>query len=150
MTIIHNTTNIPNQLVAIVYDVISRDLDNTKVKSITLRNKQEGLRRGNWGKYYSVENRITLNVIRGIVFPYQSKSPFLKLNRIYYNRAEWLVAILGHEMRHAWQCQGLEADWLLARRGPKIEYDAEKYEVRALQVWLDYVRKVEVAATKGE
>lgn len=140
MTAIVNTTDFPNQLVAIMYDVISKDLDGVQVSSITLRNKQNGLTRGNWGMYYGRENRITLNVFRDVSYPYTGRTPYLKLERTYHTRAEWLISVLAHEMRHAYQAK-LYQGQLTRMHAARLECDAELYERKAIGMWNEFVNQ---------
>lgn len=140
-----NTTNIPDALVALVANFVKPG--GVEIESISLRNKMSNRIAGNWGKYYVGNKSITLNVPK-CINNYKTYRKYRKEWITVNNRAEFLVLVLAHEMRHAWQYQ--KSDW-----SPKIlthnwylEFDAETYEDQMLDKWRSFVTsKLPVAAT---
>jgi len=131
-----NTTNIPNRLVAIIANFVMPD--GVDVNEISLRNKQAGRIDGNWGKYYPMDRKVTLNipqVINGAREFRKYRKEWITLN----SRTEFLVMVLAHELRHAWQYQ--KSGWHLSILKNKWykEFDAETYESEMLDKWRAFV-----------
>lgn len=133
--IIHNTTNIPSKLVAVIYEVVKPQGLTKDVTSITLRNKTEGKISGNWGKFYSGQNKITLCVPQ-IIDNHISHTPVGKFRRVLKGKGEWLATVIGHEAFHAWQYENERDSFHVS---DYIEVCAERYEVTALRKWSDYL-----------
>ena len=134
----HNTTDIPIELVKCVIAFAAQD--GIMLKSIKLRNKAEGKEcRGNWGMYYH-DRRITLTIPTkipdcGITTKLVHCGKYITIR----NRIEFVVAVLAHELRHAWQMQVKGLEYLNACSAAK-EFDAEMYEYLILEQWRDLVK----------
>ena len=133
-----NTTNIPDQLVGIIANfVMPEGIDITE---IILRNKQAGSINGNWGMYYPLNRKITLTVpqeIKGFKDLRSHRREWVEIR----NRTEFVVMVMAHEMRHAWQYQ--KSGWshtFLNNKIPK-EYDAETYEADMLDKWRLFINE---------
>lgn len=137
--IIHNTTNIPSKLVAVIYEIVKPEGLKRDVVSITLRNKSEGKMCGNWGRFYSLENRITLCVPQMEIKNWHGKSTIARLDRHIADKGEWLALIIGHEAMHAWQ---YENERELFHVSDYIEVGAERYESTAIRKWQAYLASV--------
>lgn len=137
---LRNTTNIPDQLVAIAAAFVMPP-DCPPVASIIVKNKARGKIGGQWGWHYPQDNQVVVIVPRRISRRYTFKLKYSKKSITFSSRAEFLVALLAHELRHAWQCQHWNtpsSKWRLERtRVGKYarEVDAEMYELQMLRRW---------------
>lgn len=147
-----NTTDLPDRLVQLAIEHNLRLLPGIEIDALILRNKKKGSARGNWGKYYSSRKTITLNVPRRLS-TFADKRPYTKRTTILNNRVEWLVMVMAHEMRHAYQYQvdATSSGSALNVRGPGNmllsnkrwkETDAELFEDRSLKAWRAFVAEM--------
>lgn len=145
---IYNTTNIPNKLVEIAM-AFSMPV-GVEISSISLRNKIAGKLSGNWGRYYAADKSITL-CIPNVIDKFPTKLRHYGLYYTLASRSEFIVSVIAHELRHAWQFQisGWSKDAL--QSVSNIEWDAEKYEYEQLEKWRLFVGKEDniIAARNG-
>lgn len=127
----HNTTDIPIELVKVVIAFSAQP--GIEIKSITLRNKAVGLQHGNFGMYYH-DRRITLTIPPIMNNPINMKLVHCGKYITIRNRIEFVVAVLAHELRHAYQFQVKGLEYLNACSAAK-EFDAEMYEYLILERW---------------
>lgn len=151
---LRNSTNIPDKLVAaIVAFVIPPDtLDG--VSEIVVKNKQRGKIRGQWGWYFSSDKKVVIIVPRKISARYTFTKKYSKRKLSIGSRAEFLVAVLAHELRHAWQfkhwAEPSGFTWKLEynQMGKWArEVDAEIYEADTLLKWQS-IMQVKAANTQ--
>lgn len=132
-----NTTNIPTELVKVVI-AFSADKD-IELKRLELRNKELGILHGQFGWYFRNEKKIRLIVPQQIPQAgYNYKLRYLG-KRIYIkDRIDFVVTVLAHELRHAWQMQlhPLEYQCVIAK-----EYDAERYQYEILEKWREIAKE---------
>lgn len=138
---LHNTTNIPDQLIgAIIAFVMPPDTIDC-VGSITVKNKHRGKIRGHWGYYYTSDHRVVVIVPRKITMRVSFVKRYSKRRITLSSRAEFLVQTMAHELRHAWQFKHwAESDfkWKLERTPMgkfAREVDAEIYGADCLLRW---------------
>jgi hypothetical protein len=135
---LRNTTDIPTELLKVVIQFAGQQ--GIIIKSIKLRNKAEGKEsRGNWGMYYH-DKRISLTVPTkipecGITTKLTYCGKYITIR----NRVEFIVAVLAHELRHAYQMQVEGLKFLNACHAAK-EYDAEIYEYETLMKWREFTK----------
>ena len=133
--IIRNTTDIPDKLIAIAYAFGAQE--NIVIDELIVKNKKKGKVHGQWGWYIAAHRKIIIIVPRVIDMTYHGRKPFTKLPSVISNRAEFLVSVLAHELRHAYQDQVL--GWNMYDKSRpnlvKLESDAEKYEYALLAEW---------------
>lgn len=143
---LRNTTNIPDKLVAIAAAFALEGLRDEQgnlppVAEIIIKNKRHGKVGGQWGWYYHGDNRVVVIVPRKISRAYTTRLKYCRKNITFSSRAEFLVMLLAHEMRHAWQYAHWNtpaSKWRLERdRLGKLarEVDAEMYELATLRRW---------------
>lgn len=127
----HNTTDIPIELVKVVIAFSAQP--GIEIKSIKLRNKKVGLKSGNYGMYY-YDRHISLTIPPIMDNPIHYKLAYCGKYISIRNRIEFVVYVLSHELRHAYQlqCRGLE--FLNACSAAK-EFDAEMYGLQTLERW---------------
>lgn len=131
-----NTTNIPDQLVGIIANFVMPD--GIDISEIILRNKQAGSIGGNWGKYYPMTRKITLVVpqeIKGFKDLRKHRREWTEIR----NRTEFVVMVMAHEMRHAWQYQKSGWSQRFLQSTAAMEYDAETYEAEMLDKWRAFI-----------
>ena len=148
--LIHNTTNIPSVLLREITKVVSEPLGFSEFSYLQVRNKQEGAKHGNWGYYYSMDDKCTL-CVPNIIQNYRSFSPFSKSERIINDKLEWLALVIGHEARHKWQHLNEPSLFKYRSRAARnwCEVDAELYEKTAIKLWREYCNYIEKAATNA-
>ena len=132
-----NTTDIPLELIKVVIQF--NNIQGIELKSIKIRNKAEGLTHGNFGMYYH-SRKITLTVPTkipdcGISLKMLNCGKYITIR----DRVEFVVAVLSHELRHAYQMQVEGLKFLNACSAAK-EYDAEMYEIEMLNKWRELVK----------
>jgi hypothetical protein len=131
--ILHNTTDIPDKLVAI--SVAYSIQVGVEISSITLTNKRERYVHGNWGRYFPLSREITLNVPRQL-FVFCSAQPYSGRMITCKSRAEWLVRVMAHELRHAFQFQIQKINIGLTLENRRWrELDCESYEEQQVMRW---------------
>lgn len=143
MTSIHNTTDIKDSIIEEIVRIVIPS-DTPPVNSITIRNKQENKRHGNWGYFIPSDYRITLNVprfTRGMVIEGQRHTTKLPLR--FDNNLDFLATVIGHEYYHAWQWNHERELWHCREY---MEVEAEKYEIIALNKWKDHMTNLGVYA----
>lgn len=141
MGILRNSTNIPDKLVAICVAFAMPPDCAELISSIVIKNKRRGKVHGRWGWYYISDGKVVIIVPRRITRPHASIRRYSRRKLIITSRADFLVAILAHEMRHAWQEKHWRtpaSQWKLGKdRLGKFarEADAEHYECDTIQKW---------------
>lgn len=135
--LILNTTSIPEQTIRLIASVV-KPINIPEVASIQLRNKAKGKITGNWGYYFSHDNRITLCVPQHIS-EYEAEATHTKRIRSLVDINDFLALVIGHEYYHAYQYIHERSLWYDKEY---IEIGAENYEPRALELWNNY--KIEV------
>ena len=131
--ILRNTTSIPDQLIAIA--VAHCIQAGVEVNEIVVKNKAAGKVNGQWGWYYPSDKKVVLIVPQEIK-AHTHRAKYSKLTIRINSRAEFLIAVMAHELRHAWQ-------WQVDRKnldGSSLakfirERDAERYELGMLMLW---------------
>jgi hypothetical protein len=131
-----NTTDIPIELIKVVIQFNA--IKGIELKSIKIRNKKEGLTSGNYGLYYH-SKRISLTVPPVMNNPISMKLVHCGKYITIRDRIEFVVAVLSHELRHAWQFQVEGLKFLNACSQAK-EYDAEMYEYETLMKWRELIK----------
>jgi hypothetical protein len=139
---LRNTTNIPDRLVAIAAAYALASLEpKPELACIRVKNKARGKVKGQWGWYYHQDREVVVIVPRKISHTYISRLKFSRKNIEFSSRGEFLVMLLAHEIRHAWQYNNWTSPsmaWRLERtRVGKYarEVDAELYELAVLERW---------------
>jgi hypothetical protein len=148
IVIINNTTDVPMTLVRVA---IRHALDNLpdkgagiEIDEVIVRNKAEGKTFGQWGWYFPASRKIVVIVPRVIA----AQGLLMKLKHCHQNitiksRVEFLVTVMAHEMRHAYQYQVSKYCTKDSRSNHYYrERDAELYEVLAWMEWTTMVQKV--------
>ena len=125
-----NTTDIPLDLIKVAIQFAGQS--GVEIKRIEVRNKEEGIYHGDYGKYYEQSKKIRLIVPPVMNKPIQMKLRHFGKHITFQNRIEFVVAVMAHELRHGYQYQvmGMEFACTAAK-----EYDAEKYEWEKLNEW---------------
>lgn len=126
-----NTTDIPDQLIAIA--VAFSIQQGVEIDEIVVKNKAEGKTHGQWGWYFSHNRKVVL-IVPQVVTKLTGRQKYTR--RPYYmtSRTEFLIAIMAHELRHAYQHQILKEHMGVANRA-RHELDAERYETQKLNDW---------------
>lgn len=139
---LRNTTDIPDKLIAIAMAFGMPDgLPNDHLAAVHIKNKRHGKVGGRWGWYYPGDKAIILIVPRRIIRPHTYTKHHCKREIIIGSRVDFLVAVMAHEMRHAWQYLNWNTPasrWKLDRtRIGKYarEVDAELFEIATLDRW---------------
>jgi hypothetical protein len=132
----NNTTDIPDNWVIAAYRHAIQP--NVSINEVELRNKKEGIQHGRLGAYYNWNKSIRLVVPR-IDVPQTYNLTYSKRTIHIANRMEFVVAVLAHELRHAWQWQASnDMEYFsgpLSAQTLKKELDAETYELERLKSW---------------
>lgn len=128
--IYNNTTDVSDKLIAYIANfVCPKDIE---LNEIVIRHKMEGNIHGQWGWHYPDRKKVVIIVPRSIPEQgYRFTTKYAKIKMVFYSRVEFIVAILAHEMRHAYQHQ------FKYRNNSKVEreLDAEYYEEEMLDKW---------------
>jgi hypothetical protein len=130
--LIRNTTDIPNRLIEIA--VAFSIQEGVDIKEIVIKNKKDGKTHGQWGWYFPNEKRVVLIVPQSI--PEHGVRCPLKYSGLHIRvmtRAEFVIAVTAHELRHGWQYQCASTAYKLSK--PLRERDAEQYEYGMLAKW---------------
>jgi hypothetical protein len=130
--LIRNTTDIPNRLIEIA--VAFSIQEGVDIKEIVIKNKKDGKTHGQWGWYFPNEKRVVLIVPQSI--PEHGVRCPLKYSGLMVRvmtRAEFVIAVMAHELRHGWQWQIASNSFKLSK--PLRERDAEQYEYGMLAKW---------------
>ncbi|HEX9430580.1 MAG TPA: hypothetical protein VF944_09400 [Candidatus Bathyarchaeia archaeon] len=137
-----NSTDIPDKLIAIAVAFgMPQGMSKEAVQKIVVKNKRRGKTHGRWGWYYPGDQRIVVIVPRVISRPHTFPRPYSRRRIIISSRAEFLVTLLAHEMRHAWQYENWRTPNMLWRldRSSVAKYarevDAELWESEVLERW---------------
>lgn len=113
---------------------------------VEIKNKRENKVSGQWGWYYPSQKRVVVYVPREITRTYKYVRPKSKSTIHLSSRAEFLLTVLAHEVRHHYQYEHWNTEkgkWRLAndRLGRLAkEVDAELYEVTMLNRWRESLR----------
>lgn len=130
MTLIHNTTLIPERLIREIIKAVKPE-DTPDVNQLSLRNKQENITHGNWGQFIPDSYEITLCVPRLV----KSLSGYRTYSHIHYffeDELEFLATVIAHEYYHAWQW--IHEKHLWHAKG-YLEVCCEIYETKAIKLW---------------
>jgi hypothetical protein len=139
---LRNTTDIPDKLIHIA--VAQGIQDGVEIDTIIVKNKRRGKVVGNWGKYYPVHSKygrcITVTVPRKLV-----KVHIRRHFGEYYitSRVEFLVKVMAHELRHAYQDQvvgNLQTSYYSNPR--PFERDCHEWEFATLMQWRKLVNQM--------
>lgn len=136
-----NSTNIPDKLVAISLAFAMPPDCSEFVSCITVKNKRRGKFLGQWGWYYHSDQRVVIIVPRKIARPHTWTRKYSRKRVTIRSRGDFLVMIMAHELRHAWQKKHWNTPasrWKLERtRTAKYaqEVDAQMYEYEVLLKW---------------
>lgn len=142
--IFRNTTDIPDKLIAIA---VAHSLpEGVVIEEIVIRNKMENHVAGQWGWYYPNARKIVLIVPRQLT-GYISKLKYTRLPISFNSRFEFVIAVMAHEIRHAWQYQKSIGREMTIR---EKEVDAEKYERQQLFSWRAKMDQMEKAASSSK
>lgn len=130
-----NSTDIPDQLVAIA--VAHSLAEGVVIDEIVIRNKAYGKLAGKYGHYDPRYKQISINVPREVPHGFKNKMAYSKCWQTLNSRAEFLVAVIAHELRHAWQHQsdGETFKGMSQYTCAYRELDAESFENRMLAKW---------------
>jgi hypothetical protein len=131
--IVNNTTDLPDKLIAIA--VAFSIQAGVEIDRITVKNKAEGVIAGQWGWYFPTTREIVLIVPRKVMH-YRSKQKYSHKMCSVKSRAEFLVRVMAHELRHAYQFQ-VGKMWMGMTRYDRVmrELDAESYEEQKVHEW---------------
>lgn len=128
-----NTTDIPNRLIEIA--VAFSIQENVMIHELTIKNKQDGIMHGRYGWYYPTDEKVVLVVPPSIPsIGIRRTGKYSGLRFTYMTRAEFVVGVMAHELRHAWQWQG-SGNGAYRMSKPLRERDAEQYEYGMLAKW---------------
>lgn len=137
---LRNTTNVPDRLVAIAA-AFAMPPDCPPIACIVIKNKRRDKIGGQWGWFYPSDNQVMVIVPRRITKTHEFKLRYTKKKVRFSSRAEFLVMLMAHELRHAWQWKHWNTPamkWRLERtRVGKYaqEVDAEMYQMAILRKW---------------
>ena len=141
--IFRNTTDIPDKLIAIA---VAHSLpEGVVIDEIVIKNKMEDHVNGQWGWYYPNARKIVLIVPRkldGLI----TTMKYSRLSISFNSRVEFVIAVMAHEIRHAWQYQKSIGRQMTIR---EKEVDAERYERAKLYEWRAKLDQMERAASAG-
>lgn len=146
-----NTTDIPDQLVAVALSFIMEDEDMQGIglpSLIQVKNKRHGKVYGQWGWYYSRGQEIVIIVPRTISHTKRIARKRARQWMYWRNRMDFLVGVLAHEMRHHYQYVKWNTPrgrWRLANdKLGKVarETDAELFEVKTLARWQKFTAQL--------
>ncbi len=141
MGVLNNTTNIPDKLVAIMVAFAMPPDCAEFISCIRVKNKMRDKVRGQWGWYYPSDGTVVIIVPRVIKHQHMHTRRYSHTTIVINSRAEFLVAVLAHEMRHAWQQKNWNTELSKWKLAPGYmgkyarEFDAEMYEIQALDRW---------------
>lgn len=138
---LRNSTNIPDQLIAIAMAHGMPPGITKGISSVIVKNKRHGRVHGRWGWFYPEDRSVVIIVPRVISRTHSFTRPFSRKKMTISSRAEFLIAVMAHELRHAWQADNWNtpaSKWKLERT--KLgkyarEVDAELWEMKALDKW---------------
>ena len=138
--ILRNTTSVPNKLIEIA--VAFSIQENIALSEIVIKNKQAGIKHGRMGWYYPTDKKVVLIVPPDIsdIFGMKLRGRHTHLNMGVMSRAEFVISVMAHELRHAWQHQssGRWDTYYLPFRAAS-ERDAENYQYGMLAKWRQMV-----------
>lgn len=138
--IYRNSTNIPDELIVYMTQFILRDLKVRLPRELVIKNKSRGKVYGQWGWYYSRDERVVVILPRVINHPVSVRRKFARTRDIFYSRAEFLFHTLAHELRHHWQYTTW-ADWRLEYTNLAKMYreiDAITYDRKMMEMWREH------------
>lgn len=146
--IIRNTTDIPDSLIA--FAVAFSIEAGVEINEIIVKNKAEGVTRGQWGWYFVDEKRVVLIVPRevNLLLTFGFRQKYSKRDCIIKTRAEFVIAVMAHELRHAAQYQLNFTKWAGDIMNVPRELDAEHFEYNQLLKFHREYGDVQRAASK--
>lgn len=132
-----NTTNIPDKLVALAFWHGKQGLGDIELDTLIVKNKAKGKVNGRWGWYYHSHPKygrcVVIIVPRSIHKPVRIKRRILGNIAYYLNsRSDFLVKVMAHELRHAYQYQVAGKMWAPTKW---LEQDCHKWEFIKLIAW---------------
>ena len=146
--IINNLTDIPHAMIEFAIrmnsDIIKEGIEINEIK---LYNKKERKIFGNWGYYYPHAKLITLRVPRILTYV-NAKLRVSKAKIVMHSRAEFVVSVLAHEMRHAYQYQveQLQRKYNEPILSYIMEVEAESYQLKKLREFREMIQPAQRAA----
>ena len=144
--LMRNTTSVPDKLIEIA--VAFSIQENIALSEIVIKNKQAGVMHGQMGWYYPTDKKVVIIVPPNIseVWGMKMRGKYTHLQMSVGSRAEFIVSVMAHELRHAWQHQASgQWDTLYINNKQLKERDAEHYQYGMLAKWR---RMVETAKLK--
>jgi hypothetical protein len=144
--LLRNMTNVPDKLIEIA--VAFSIQENIALSEIVIKNKQAGIMHGQLGWYYPTDKKVVVIVPPEIseIFGMSTGGRYTHLNMKVFSRAEFIVAVMAHELRHAWQYQASGNPQMYARSRGMCERDAEQYQYGMLAKWR---RMIQESKLKG-
>lgn len=137
---LRNTTDIPSRLIEIA--VAFSIQENVEINEIVIKNKQEGISHGQWGWYFPTDKKVVLIVPQSIPsHGVKARLKYCGLSMQVMTRAEFVIAVMAHELRHAWQWQASGSGAYKLSK-PLRERDAEQYEYGMLAKWRQKMRTI--------
>jgi hypothetical protein len=131
---IYNSTDIPSQVLDLLISIARDGLgDEVLINKLYVRNKKKDIIRGNWGYYHIAERNISVRLPNQKHFPCKRIEPHLKEKYYLDNQIEFLLHVLSHEFRHAWQFQHKYDAFI--HQEYMCEWDAEFYSFKKIMWW---------------
>lgn len=136
-----NSTDIPDKIIAVA---VARALsalprgNEIEIDEIVIKNKKDGKEFGQWGWYFPGQKRIVLIVPRTWTSRTVRKR-YLNVGMVLHTRYDFVIAVMAHELRHAWQYQIDGAEKWKASRFAR-EVDAEMFESQQIREWHGFTR----------
>ena len=133
--LLRNMTNVPDKLIEIA--VAFSIQENIALSEIVIKNKQAGVMHGQMGWYYPTDKKVAIIVppVISEIFGLNLKGRYTHLHMKVYSRAEFIVAVMAHELRHAWQYQASGNPQMYKLSKGIAERDAEQYQYGMLAKW---------------
>lgn len=137
---IQNSTNIPDQLIGIAMALALKELEVPPPREVVVKNKKRGNIKGQWGWYFRSDQRVVLIVPRTLTL-FRERMKYTKQVLELRSRADFVVAVMSHELRHHWQTFNWNTEksrWKLGYTPEAIlakEVDAEMFEVKMMGIW---------------
>lgn len=135
-----NTTDIPNRLIEIA--VAFSIQDGVNVEEIVIKNKTADILHGKFGWYHPVDEKIVLVVPPVMAKPITHLMGYSGLKCHFESRSDFVVAVMAHELRHAWQWQAAGNQAYKLSKALR-ERDAEQYEYGILAKWKAMTGRIE-------
>lgn len=140
--VVRNLTDMPDALVTMA---IAHGLqDGVELCEVLIKNKNAGMS-GRWGTYWSGSERKVVITLPRAMTTHVVRNSRLGLKYTIDSRVEFLVTVMAHELRHAYQHQVYK--WDMARMSKRLlEADAENWEYTSLMRWREKLTQMRKAA----